>query len=375
MGISIKDIKDELMSCEIEEINQKIEKYKYDERKGVQTAIISAEKRLKKYNDEEERLENILKYERECYSKNFELVAGVDEVGRGPLAGPVVAGVVILPKNCKIHGVNDSKKLTEKKRIELDKIIKEKAIAYGIGIVDHETIDKINILQATYQAMREAINSLEVKPEFILNDAVYIPDVKIPQKGIVGGDGKSISIAAASIIAKVYRDELMKEYGEKYPEYGFESNKGYGSATHLATLQSNGVCDIHRKTFLKNLLNEETNNTKGVLGENLTVKELVKMGYVILSRNYRYGSGEVDIIAKKDDYISFIEVKYRTSRENGEPMEAVNKGKQKRIIEASQGYLMEENLSDIDVRFDVAEVLDKNGKKFFRYTENAFSVD
>lgn len=379
MGIikakSISEIKEEFAECNVDEILNKIEIYKFDGRKGVEKLIDSARKRLEKYEAEEVRLEEMLFFERDCYSKNFNLVAGIDEVGRGPLAGPVVASVVILPKDCKIQGVNDSKKLTEKKRVELDKIIKEKAIAYAIGVIDHKVIDEINILQATYEAMRQALDKIEVKPDFILNDAVVIPYVDIPQRGIVEGDGKSMSIAAASIIAKVYRDNLMVEYSEKYPDYGFESNKGYGAASHIAKIQADGLCEIHRRSFVKNIINKETNNTKGDLGERIAIKQLMKKGYEILTRNYRYGKGEVDIIAKKDDYFCFIEVKYRTSRYAGDPCVAVNKNKQERIIEASQGYLMEKKLQDINIRFDVAEVLVENGETMFRYTENAFIVD
>lgn len=375
MAKSIKDIKEEFTNCPIDILEDKIDEYIEDERKGVQALIVSAEKRIEQRSIEEARLESILQYERECYDKGYEFVAGIDEVGRGPLAGPVVTAVVILPKNCKIEGVNDSKKVPEKKRLELDRIIKEKAIAYSIGVVDNETIDSINILQATFEAMRQALDKIEIKPDFILNDAVTIPNVNIPQKGIIGGDGKSISIGAASIIAKVYRDELMEEYDRKYPEYGFKKNKGYGSSAHLTAIRVHGITSIHRKTFLRKQADKETSNIKGMIGEEVAKKEMLKMGYEILDSNYRYGSGEVDIIAKKDGYMCFVEVKYRTSVENGAPCEAVNTDKQARIIEASQGFLMENNLNNVDVRFDVAEVLEQFGKKYFRYTENAFQVE
>ena len=179
-------------------------------------------------------------------------LCGIDEVGRGPLAGPVVAGAVILPEDCEILYLNDSKKLSEKKRELLYDEIMEKAIAVGIGAVSPERIDEINILQATYEAMRIAISRLSVRPDLLLNDAVTIPQVGIPQVPIIKGDAKSVSIAAASIIAKVTRDRMMVQYEELYPGYEFASNKGYGSARHIAALKEIGPCPIHRRSFIKN---------------------------------------------------------------------------------------------------------------------------
>ena len=198
-------------------------------------------KKLEKLQKEIARCEELKKYEKEYES--FGYICGIDEVGRGPLAGPVVAGAVILPKDCDILYINDSKKLSEKKREELYDIIMEKAVAVGIGYASHIRIDEINILQATYEAMREAISKLSVKPDILLNDAVTIPGVDIKQVPIIKGDAKSISIGAASIIAKVTRDRLMVEYDSKYPGYGFASNKGYGSAAHIAAIKEIGPCD------------------------------------------------------------------------------------------------------------------------------------
>ena len=177
-------------------------------------------------------------------------ICGIDEAGRGPLAGPVVAGAVILPKDCEILFLNDSKKLSEKKREALFLEIQEKAAAWSVGIVGPEVIDEINILQATYQAMREAIAALKVQPELLLNDAVTIPGVEIPQVPIVKGDAKSVSIAAASIMAKVTRDHMMMEYDQSYPQYGFAKHKGYGTAAHIAALKEYGPCPIHRRSFI-----------------------------------------------------------------------------------------------------------------------------
>ena len=178
-------------------------------------------------------------------------ICGIDEAGRGPLAGPVVAAAAVLPKDCQIFYLNDSKKLSEKKRDLLFDEIKEKAVAYGIGIVSPQVIDETNILQATYEAMRQAISQLNVIPEILLNDAVTIPGVDIMQVPIVKGDAKSVSIAAASILAKVTRDRMMMEYDQIYPEYGFAKHKGYGTAAHIAALKEYGPCPIHRRTFIK----------------------------------------------------------------------------------------------------------------------------
>ncbi len=217
------------------------------------------EKQLQKQREKEERArirlekelartEAMMVYERRFADKGY--ICGIDEVGRGPLAGPVVACAVILPSDHPILYLNDSKKLTAKKREELFDVIMKEAVAVGIGLRGPERIDEINILQATYEAMREAIGRLDPKPDFLLNDAVTIPGVSIPQCPIIGGDGKSVSIAAASIVAKVTRDSMMVQYDGLYPGYDFASNKGYGTAAHIAALREKGPCPIHRKSFI-----------------------------------------------------------------------------------------------------------------------------
>ena len=200
------------------------------------------------------RLEAMKEFEREY--DGCSLICGVDEAGRGPLAGPVAAGVVILPKDCMILYLNDSKKLSEKRREELFWEIREKAVSYSVGIVGPERIDEINILQATYEAMRQAVSGLGVVPDLLLNDAVTIPELAIPQVPIIKGDAKSVSIAAASILAKVTRDHRMEEYDRQFPQYGFAKHKGYGTAAHVAALREFGPCPIHRRSFLKNILGE-----------------------------------------------------------------------------------------------------------------------
>lgn len=203
---------------------------------------------------ESNRLEEMLEFEHELYEKGIEFVAGVDEAGRGPLCGPVVAAAVILPKNEKIAGVNDSKKLSEKKREELFEAIKEKAVAYSVGIVDEKVIDEINILEATRLAMKKAVEGLEVTPEFVLVDAEKHVPISVPYTAIVKGDAKSESIAAASIIAKVTRDHMIEELDKKYPEYNFAKNKGYGTREHIQAIKEHGLCEIHRKTFCKKFI-------------------------------------------------------------------------------------------------------------------------
>ena len=188
-------------------------------------------------------------YERKYGQYNY--ICGVDEVGRGPFAGPVVAAAVILPKDCDILYLNDSKKISEKKRDILYDEIYEKAVAVGIGMASEKVIDEINILQATYKAMQSAIEKLEVVPDLLLNDAVTIPEISIPQVPIIKGDAKSASIAAASIVAKVTRDRMMKEYDAVYPGYQFARNKGYGTKAHIEAIKAQGICEIHRRTFVK----------------------------------------------------------------------------------------------------------------------------
>ena len=250
--LKIGQIKEILDSTSIEALPSKIEEFKGDTRQGVVKLLEKYKKTYDAYIKEVERTENMKMYEKKY--ADYKYIAGIDEVGRGPLAGPVVTCAVILPKDFNVLYINDSKKLTEKKREELYDIIMKEAIAVGIGIESPKVIDDINILQATYSAMRKAIDNLEVKPDLLLNDAVTIPMVGIKQVPIIKGDAKSISIAAASIIAKVTRDRMMVEFDKIYPEYDFAGNKGYGSATHIEALKTNGPTPIHRQSFIKNFV-------------------------------------------------------------------------------------------------------------------------
>lgn len=252
MEQKIAEIKALFQAAEVEKLPELILQYEKDERSGVQAAIASANKRIAALEKEKARMEVMKQYEYQYAQAGF--VCGIDEVGRGPLAGPVVAGAVILPKDCQILYLNDSKQLSEKKREELYDIIMNEAVATGIGYASPERIDEINILQATYEAMRQAIDNLSVKPDVLLNDAVTIPGVDIKQVPIIKGDAKSASIAAASIIAKVTRDRLMVEYDTVFPEYGFASNKGYGAAVHIEALKKYGPTPIHRRSFIGNFV-------------------------------------------------------------------------------------------------------------------------
>lgn len=244
---TIKEIKEQLASIQRldDPLLTELEK---DSRSGVIQAIAKRKREIQKRLDEDERLEGMLAYEKECYARGMELIAGVDEVGRGPLAGPVVAAAVILPKACKIPGLNDSKKIPKSKHKEIYEAVLQNAIAIGIGAKDNQVIDQVNIYEATKLAMMEAICQLEPQPQHLLIDAMRL-DLPISQTSIIKGDANSLSIAAASIVAKVTRDQMMEEFDKEYPGYDFAQNAGYGTAKHLAGLDKLGVTPIHRRSF------------------------------------------------------------------------------------------------------------------------------
>ena len=242
---SIAEIKAEFAAVSADQAEALFMQYADDKRAGVAKLIESEKRKLLKLEQERSRLETMRIYEHKY--EDLGLVCGIDEAGRGPLAGPVVAGAVILPQDCEILYLNDSKKLSEKKREELFDEIKEKAIAWGIGMASPARID---------EAMREAVAALDPQPQVLLNDAVRIPDLAFRQVPIIKGDAKSLSIAAASVLAKVTRDRLMREYDKVMPEYGFAAHKGYGSAAHIAALQKYGPSPIHRKSFIGHFVEE-----------------------------------------------------------------------------------------------------------------------
>ncbi|MCI6431829.1 MAG: ribonuclease HII [Oliverpabstia sp.] len=250
---TISEIKKELERTDGDAREVLLMEYGKDSRSGVIALIQKYEKEKEKLKQEKSRIEQLKIYEKKYDHLGY--VCGIDEAGRGPLAGPVVAGAVILPKDSQILWLNDSKKLSAKKREELYDVIMREAVAVGVGYASPARIDEINILQATYEAMREAIARLPVRPQILLNDAVTIPEIEVPQVPIIKGDAKSVSIAAASIIAKVTRDRIMTEYDKIMPEYGFAAHKGYGAQAHIEALKKYGPSPIHRKTFITHFCN------------------------------------------------------------------------------------------------------------------------
>lgn len=249
---TMAEIRAEFAAAEISSYPALLEQYREDTRSGVKKLLEQCRKKEAAWHAELARTEAMKAYEHKYEHLGY--LCGIDEVGRGPLAGPVVACAVILPKDCGILYLNDSKQLSQKKREELYDVILENAVSVGIGMAGPARIDEINILQATYEAMRQAVGNLEVVPQLLLNDAVTIPGITIPQVPIIKGDAKSVSIAAASIVAKVTRDRMMVEYDKGMPQYGFASNKGYGAAAHIAALKEYGPSPIHRASFIKNFV-------------------------------------------------------------------------------------------------------------------------
>lgn len=302
-------------------------------------------------------------------------LCGIDEAGRGPLAGPVFAAAVILPEECVIEGLNDSKKLSEKKRELLFEEITGKALAYSIATASVEEIDSLNILQATFLAMRRAVEGLSVKPALCLVDGNQNPNVGIHSRLVVKGDATSACIAAASILAKVSRDRYMLELAKQYPEYDFPKHKGYGTKLHCERIYQYGVSPVHRQSFMGKIMARKDQPDRGQAGEQAVADALERQGYEIVARNYHSRCGEIDIIAEKDGLLAFVEVKARNPRSKGTPAEAVTPAKQKKLIETAMLYL-QESQSGLQPRFDVAEVYfeGKETEKVvrIRYIEDAF---
>lgn len=301
-----------------------------------------------------------LLYEKEAMEKGYTAVCGVDEAGRGPLAGPVYAAAVILPLGLEIPGVNDSKKLTEKKREALFPEIKEKALAYSVASASEKEIDEINILNATYLAMSRAVEGLSVKADYALIDGNRMPRLSIPGETIVKGDGLSMSIACASILAKVSRDHVMLELDQKYPQYQFAKHKGYGTKLHTDLIRQYGPCEIHRKSFLKKILGAEAPGPTqaqsiGKRGEQAAAAYLEQKGFRVLERNFHSPYGEVDIIAENGQYIIFVEVKTRKPGSMVEGIEAVDAAKREKLAKTAQLYL-QKSPCGLQPRFDVIQV-------------------
>ena len=251
---SLKEIKERILALPVEQWEPELFLLEGDSRQGVQKFMASCRKKLDRLSQEKERIHQMQVCEQDFAQGR--IFAGIDEAGRGPLAGPVVAASVIMPENCPLLYVNDSKKLSAAKREELFDQIMDQAVSVGVGMASPGRIDEINILQATYEAMREAVSQLEPVPELLVNDAVVIPQISMPQKAVIKGDARCYSIAAASIIAKVTRDRMMEQYDKLYPEYGFAGHKGYGSAVHIAALKKYGPCPIHRHSFIGHFVTE-----------------------------------------------------------------------------------------------------------------------
>ena len=303
-------------------------------------------------------------------------LCGVDEAGRGPLAGDVYAAAVILPPDANLPGLDDSKKLTSKKREELFELITEQAVSFCIAAATAEEIDEYNILQATFLAMTRAVNGLSSAPELVLIDGNRRPaNLKGLCECVVKGDATSASIAAASVLAKVARDRYMDALAGEYPAYGFEKHKGYPTKEHYAAILKYGPCPVHRKTFLKNLSDGSMPNAHmiGAAGEAAAADYLEKNGFTILSRNYHSTYGEIDLIAENGEYLVFAEVKTRKPDSLVSPLEAVTLAKQKKIIKTAFCYLSDCGIS-LQPRFDVIEVLTEPDGLAVRQVENAFLI-
>ncbi len=324
--------------------------------------------------NEQERLFEITKFERRLWDDGVEYIAGMDEVGRGPLAGPVVVACVIMPRDPLIEGVKDSKKITNINRREaICQNILDTSISVGIGSVDNLEIDSTNILIATRKAFAQALDAMEITPQHVFVDHVHGLDLPIPSTMMVKGDAISYCIAAASIVAKVTRDRLMIKAGQEHPMYLFEKNKGYGTKDHTQAIKEHGLCPLHRRSFCKKFLLGNGASEIGRRGEQASKLYLEKKGYEILACNYKkMYYGEIDIIARTNDVLVFVEVKTRSTDVYGSPAEAVDIAKQKRIIDAALSYVCENFETEQQIRFDVVEVFPKGNRCKVNHIINAF---
>ena len=412
----------------IKSVNRPDEAYlralEQDPRAGVRAIAEQMRKKQKAQARENARLEQMLTIEKKLRERGIQHIAGVDEAGRGPLAGPVIAAAVILPPDTLIPGLNDSKALSEKRREELFETIHNIALTIGTGKASPREIDKFNIRNATHHAMCEALAALSISPDRVLIDGNAIPGSPFPEQAVIGGDRKSLSIAAASVIAKVTRDHLMIDYHAQYPAYGFAGHKGYGSADHLAALQKHGPCPIHRRSFrgvfearrsedfkifaegiqtainldqlqaigktiasaskhiphddvhaLRMLFRKQRTRLQqsGPKGEQLAEKFLKQKGYSIRERGFRALGGEIDIIAVKNNILIFVEVKTATTSHFGQPEAWVTPAKQAQIIKVAQAYLHQRSDHSAP-RFDVIAIDLTQSRPVIRHYENAFTA-
>jgi ribonuclease HII len=329
--------------------------------------------------------------ERAARERGFRVIAGIDEAGRGPLAGPVVAAAVVLPHQTELPGVRDSKVMTPEQREEAYDLIFERAEAVGVGVVDVADIDRMNILRATHHAMRCAVDAMPVRPEFALIDGLPVHPFPILQRALVKGDCRSVSIAAASIIAKVTRDRIMRELDGAYPDYGFADHKGYSTPLHLERLQRLGPCPIHRRSFApvaqfyggperphdpsiaQTSLSfaEDGRRATGQSGETIAAAYLRSLGWDLLETRFRCRGGEIDVIARDNGTLAFVEVKAR--RGARAPSEAVDARKRARLVTAAEEWLAANGGNECVCRFDVLEVVfGRNGMAKVNLIRNAF---
>jgi ribonuclease HII len=392
-----------------------------DPRAGVRSLALKERRRRKSIAAERARLEKMRALENRLYARGLSRIAGVDEAGRGPLAGPVVAAAVIFPREILIPGLNDSKVLTPLRRESLYVRIKEAAVAHGIGEATAEEIDRLNILQATYLAMRRAIRRLGVPPDRVLVDGPGVPGSPFPESAVIDGDAAALSIAAASILAKVTRDRKMVAFHNEFPEYGFARHKGYGSTDHRRALRIYGPCRIHRRSFKGVPSASRTENVSdlagrsrdatapvapesavgapsrdavptadvagrsrrtenaqtrlswsGKRGENAAAALLTRTGYRILRRNYRAAGGEIDLIASRGRTLAFVEVKTAAVKGFGPPETRVTLEKQRQIVRVARAYLQRHPTPKMAPRFDVAAVDFESNSPQIRHLEAAF---
>ncbi|MDO8688468.1 MAG: ribonuclease HII [Dehalococcoidia bacterium] len=329
-----------------------------------------------------------LKEEEALWAQGYRYVAGVDEVGRGPLAGPVVAAAVVLPPaiGAFYDRVRDSKQLSASQRERLSAEIRGHAVAWATAGVDPAEIDRTGIGPATRRAMAEAIRGLSTGPDFVLVDAVKLPAVGLPQKSIIKGDATCLSIAAASILAKVYRDGLMVEADREYPGYGFARHKGYGTAEHMARIRELGLSPLHRRSFAPAQLveggpkAEERRHSLGRLGERIALRHLKEAGYAIRETNFRSRWGEIDIVAELDDCLVFVEVRCRTcfgrtgTPAFGSPEESLTRTKGNRLVQTAETYLQTHSGLPAQWRIDLVavELTPAGRERRVEITENAF---
>jgi ribonuclease HII len=401
-----------------------------DLRAGVRGLAERERRRLLREERECQRIAKLLRFERELWEKGVRRIAGVDEAGRGPLAGPVVAAAVILPQTVFLPGLDDSKKLSKGRRETLYDLIRSRAEAVSVGSADHAEIDRTNILRASLRAMRESIEGLPLQPDRVLVDGSHLPGSRFPERAIVDGDARSLSIAAASVIAKVTRDRLMVAYDKTYPEYGFARHKGYGTADHIAALRAVGPCPIHRRSFrivgdlgahrsedfrtfregleqaespdallamgraiarvkddleaaelhaLRSIYQkrqvEMTSGRRkrvGGEGEALAARFLEEKGYRILERNWRDASGELDLIAQHGETLIFVEVKTGKAGAFGPPEMWVTEAKQRQVVKVVKAYLAAQQIEEADIRFDVVGIEIVGKARRIEHIENAF---